>query len=111
MDIASDEKVDVVIFDLGLSSIQLDNLERGFSFKSNNTLDMTMGLNKISALEVINNLSEKDLKSIIKIFGEEKEAFKIAKSIVKQRDIKKITNTSELVKIIEKSKRKKKLFK
>ena len=106
LDIASDEKVDVVIFDLGLSSIQLDNLERGFSFKSNNTLDMTMGLNKISALEVINNLSEKDLKSIIKIFGEEKEAFKIAKSIVKQRDIKKITNTSELVKIIEKSKRK-----
>ena len=106
LDIASDENVDVVIFDLGLSSIQLDNLERGFSFKSNNTLDMTMGLNKISALEVINNLSEKDLKSIIKIFGEEKEAFKIAKSIVKQRDIKKITNTSELVKIIEKSKRK-----
>ncbi len=106
LDIASDENVDVVIFDLGLSSIQLDNLERGFSFKSNNTLDMTMGLNKISALEVINNLSEKDLKSIIKIFGEEKEAFKIAKSIVKQRGIKKITNTSELVKIIEKSKRK-----
>ena len=48
-----------------------------------------MGLNKISALEVINNLSEKDLKSIIKIFGEEKEASKIAKNIIKQRDIKK----------------------
>ncbi len=106
LDINPDEYVDVVIFDLGLSSIQLDNLERGFSFRSKNTLDMTMGLNKISALEAINNLSEKDLKSIIKVFGEEKEAFKIAKSIVKQRGIKKITNTSELVKIIEKSKRK-----
>ena len=103
LDINPDEYVDVVIFDLGLSSIQLDNLERGFSFRSKNTLDMTMGLNKISALEAINNLSEKDLKSIIKVFGEEKEAFKIAKSIVKQRGIKKITNTSELVKIIEKS--------
>jgi 16S rRNA (cytosine1402-N4)-methyltransferase len=102
----SKENVDVVIFDLGLSSIQLDDLERGFSFKSNKKLNMTMGLNEISALDAINNLSEKDLKLIIKILGDEKEASKIAKNIVEQRNIKKITNTIDLVKIIEKSKKK-----
>ena len=66
-----------------------------------------MGLNEISALEAINNLSEIDLKLIIKIFGDEKEASSIAKNIVKQRKIQKITNTAELVEIIEKSKKKK----
>ena len=65
-----------------------------------------MGLNDTSAFEVINNLSEKNLKSIIKILGEEKEASLIAKNIVKNRNIKKISNTGELVKIIEKSKKK-----
>ena len=79
--------VDVIIFDLGLSSIQLDDLERGFSFKSNKKLNMTMGLNEISALQVINNLSEK-FKLIIKILGEER-ASRIAKNIVKSREGKK----------------------
>ena len=60
----------------------------------------------ISALDAINNLSENDLKLIIKILGEEKEASKIAKNIVKQRKLKKISNTNELVKIIETSKKK-----
>ena len=99
------DNVDGIIFDLGLSSIQLNNLERGFSYKSNKKLDMTMGLNSVSALEVINNLSEANLKSIIKYLGEEQEASKIAKNIVKHRNNKKITNTTDLVKIIEKSKR------
>ena len=100
------KNVDTIIFDLGLSSIQLDNLNRGFSFKSKTKLNMAMGLNEVSALEVINNLTEIDLKLVIKILGEEKEAAKIAKNIINQRKIKKITNTSELVKIIEKSKKK-----
>ena len=99
------DNVDVVIFDLGLSSIQLDDFDRGFSFKSNKKLNMTMGLNEISALDVINNLSETDLKLVIKILGDEKEATKIAKNIVNYRNIKKIKNTNELVKIIEKSKK------
>ena len=103
----SKESVDAIIFDLGLSSIQLDDLARGFSFKSEKKLNMTMGLNEISALDVINNLSEKNLKLVIKILGDEKEASKIAKNIVKYRNIKKITNTADLVKIIEKSKKKK----
>ena len=100
------DNVDVAIFDLGLSSIQLDDLERGFSFKSNKRLNMTMGLNEISALDAINNLEEIDLKLVIKILGDEKEASRIAKNIVKHRKIKKITKTDELVKIIEKSKKK-----
>ncbi len=98
--------VDTIIFDLGLSSIQLNNLKRGFSFKSKDKLDMTMGISDLSAQDAINNLSEKDLKLIIKILGEENEASKIAKNIVKARLIKKITRVDELVKIIEKSKKK-----
>ena len=97
---------DVIIFDLGLSSIQLNDLKRGFSFKSNENLDMSMGQNKISAQDVINELSELELKLIIKILGEEKEGARIAKNIVKFRNEKKITKVQDLVKIIEKSKKK-----
>ena len=100
------DKVDVAIFDLGLSSIQLDDLDRGFSFRSHEKLDMSMGLNEVTAFEAINNLSEQNLKLVIKILGDEKEASTIAKNIVKSRNIKKISNTSDLVKIIEKSKKK-----
>ena len=99
------DNVDIIIFDLGLSSIQLNDLDRGFSFKSHKNLDMTMGLNKISAEDAINNLSELDLKLIIKILGEEKEASKIAQNIVKYREEKKITKVNDLVQIIEKSKK------
>ncbi len=100
------DQVDTVIFDLGLSSIQLNNLKRGFSFKSKDKLDMTMGLSDISAQDAINKLSESQLKLIIKELGEEKDAFKIAKNIVKARSEKKITRVDELVSIIEKSKKK-----
>ena len=106
LDTISEDKFDAIIFDLGLSSIQLDDLSRGFSFKSKKNLNMKMGLNEISALDAINNLSEKDLKLIIKILGEEREASKIAKNIVRQRNIKKITKTTELVNIIIQSKKK-----
>ena len=106
IDSISNDYVDTVIFDLGLSSIQLDDLDRGFSFKSNTRLNMTMGINEISALEAVNKLTEMDLKLVIRILGEEKEASKIAKNIVKYRNNKKITHTADLVKIIEKSKKK-----
>ena len=95
---------DTIIFDLGLSSIQINNLSRGFSFKSKDKLDMSMGLSNISAQDVVNNLCESQLKLIIKTLGEEKEASKIAKNIALARSKKKITRVDELVKIIEKSK-------
>ena len=100
------KEADAIIFDLGMSSIQLNNLQRGFSFKSKDKLDMSMGLTDISAEEVVNKFSELELKSIIKIFGEEKEASKIARNIVISRKNEKITRVDELVRIIEKSKKK-----
>ena len=104
--VAGNQSVDAVVFDLGLSSIQLNNLERGFSFNSKETLDMSMGLSTISAEEVVNNFSEQKLKSIIKILGEENDASRIVKNIIKTRLVKKITKVDQLVAIIEKSKKK-----
>ena len=106
LDTVLKKNVDTIIFDLGLSSIQLNNLERGFSFNSKEKLDMSMGLSSFSAQEAINNLSESHLKLIIKILGEEKEASKIAKNIVNVRLKKRITKVDELVNIIKKSKKK-----
>ena len=100
------DNVDVILIDLGLSSIQLQDFKRGFSFKSKEKLDMTMGLSDISAQDVVNNLSELQLKSIIKILGEEREASRIAKNIVLARSKSRITRVDQLVKIIEKSKKK-----
>ena len=106
LEIVTKDLVDVIVFDLGLSSIQLDDLERGFSFKSNENLDMSMGLTNISAQDVINKLSELELRLIIKTLGEEKEATRIAKNIVKFRNEKTIIKVQDLVDIIEKSKKK-----
>jgi len=106
LDLVSTDKFDAVIFDLGLSSIQLDDLSRGFSFKSKYELDMTMGQNNKSAKEILNTYSSKDLRDIIRTFGDEEEASKIANNIVKERSNGKINNTDELVEIIKKSKRK-----
>jgi len=74
--VISENYIDKIIFDLGISSFQLLDMSRGFSFKSKDKIDMNMGLSSISAEEIINNYEENDLKLIIKIFGDEKEASK-----------------------------------
>ena len=104
--IKKENRPDIIIFDLGLSTFQLQDYSRGFSFKSNKKIDMQMGLSKTSAEDVINTLDEKNLKLIIKILGEEQEAAKIAKNIIKARTVKKINTVKELVQIIEASKKK-----
>ena len=89
-----------IIFDLGLSSFQLSDPNRGFSFKSENFLNMEMGLNNQSAYEVVNFLDKKYLGKIIKILGDEKDGKKIANIIDKYRRKKPIKTSEELAKII-----------
>lgn len=98
------KQVDGVVFDLGVSSMQLDNKERGFSFSKKATLDMRMGDNELSAYEIINDFPEEDIADIIFKYGEESYARKIAKYICHQRDISPIENTTDLADIISKAK-------
>ena len=100
------ENIKGVIFDLGYSYTQIKDPKKGLSFNSTGDLNMKMGMNEFSAKEVINKLESPELEKIFKYFGEEKEAKRIAKKIVKERKIKKI-DTQTLVEIIEKTKKKK----
>src|SRR3989339_560812 len=97
-------EVDGIIFDLGLSSDQLENSGRGFSFLKDEPLLMTMKENPsrdtVTALDVVNTWSEKSLADIIYGYGEEKFSRRIAKGIVETRQKKKIETTTELVEII-----------
>tara|TARA_B100001123_G_scaffold220360_1_gene248547 strand:- start:72 stop:1043 length:972 start_codon:yes stop_codon:yes gene_type:complete len=95
-----------IIFDLGLSSLQLSDSKRGFSFESKNFLNMEMGINDRSTYDVINSLDKEHLGSIIKILGEEKEGKRIANEIDKYRRRKPINNSKELALIVKKAKRK-----
>ena len=104
--IKKDFKADFIIFDLGISSMQIFNLDRGFSFKSKSNVDMRMGLNSISAQDVLNKYDFKKLKNIIKYFGDEKESSRIASNIIKEREKSPINSIPRLVEIIEKSKKK-----
>lgn len=97
--------VDTILMDLGLSSEQIDNLNRGFSFKSNCVLDMRMDTtnNHITAYDIVNKYSEKDLCRILKNYSDEKFAMDISNNIAKQRKIKEIETSFELVDIIKNS--------
>ena len=94
---------DLIIFDLGLSTNQLEDPKRGFSFLTNSPLNMGMGNNKKTVLDVINNYSENELADILYKFGEEKFSRKIAKKIINARKIKDIENTEELSLLIKQS--------
>lgn len=97
-------KVDGILFDLGVSSVQLDFDERGFSFHKNAKLDMRMNTNqKLSAYNVVNEYDYKELVRILRDYGEEKYATSIAKNIINERNKKPIETTLELVEIVKKS--------
>ncbi|HHU54684.1 MAG TPA: 16S rRNA (cytosine(1402)-N(4))-methyltransferase RsmH [Mollicutes bacterium] len=98
------EKVNSILFDLGVSSPQLDTRDRGFSFHNDAKLDMRMDQNnKLSAHVVVNNYSYEQLVDIFYKYGEEKYASSIAKKIIKVRSEKEIYSTNELVEIIKSS--------
>lgn len=97
------DKIDGLLLDLGVSSYQLDNGERGFSFHQDAPLDMRMSKSGLSAKDVVNTYSEQELADIIFRYGEEKFSRRIAANIVKSRADKPIETTFELVDIIKTS--------
>lgn len=100
------QKVPVaIVFDLGLSSFQVDNPERGFSYRQDGLLKMTMGKNNVTAHDIVNKLDLKDLRNIFNLFGEDKDSGLIAKLIVQKRQDKEINSTKELAEIILRAKR------
>jgi len=96
-------KYDIIIFDLGLSSNQLENSKRGFSFQNDGPLDMGMGKSTKKAYDVVNLYNENKLADIFFNLGEEKFSRRIARNIVASRKIKLISSTLELANIITKS--------
>ncbi len=91
------KEVDGFLFDLGISSYQLESTQRGFSLQSDGPLDMRMDQNTyISAYDLINSLSEKELASILKMFGEERFSRRIAHNLVKKRSEHPIESTHDL---------------
>ncbi len=94
------DKVDGILLDLGVSSYQLDNAERGFSFHKDAPLDMRMSKSGITAADIVNNYSLDEITDIFKKYGEEKFAYRIAQRIVEQRAKAPITTTLQLSDII-----------
>lgn len=98
------DKVDGFLFDLGISTFQLQNAARGFSFKSEGPLDMRMDKDSyISAYDLVNNLNEDELSTLLWNFGEERWHSRIARFLVKERQKQPIATTIELANIVSKS--------
>lgn len=95
-----EENVNGVVFDIGVSSMQLDDGFRGFSFAKEATLDMRMSMNGVSAKDIVNSFDEEELADLIYNYGEEKKSRQIAKKIVQRREEKEIETTTELAQII-----------
>ncbi len=89
--------IDGVVLDIGVSSMQLDNPERGFSFMRDGPLDMRMSQNGPSAADVVNTMDEEDLANVLYELGEERRSRAIARTIVKARGDAPITTTKALV--------------
>ena len=96
------EKIDAALFDLGVSSMQLDQAERGFSYSQDAPLDMRMDQSKgITAEEIVNTWSHGDLARILRVYGEEKFAPRIADFIIREREISPITSTATLSALVK----------
>jgi len=96
--------VNGILFDLGVSSVHLDDADRGFSFNKDAPLDMRFNRTEGKTVsDYLNKLPEKEIERILRVYGQEKFAKRIARNIIKYREKNKITNTLELVDIINKS--------
>jgi 16S rRNA (cytosine1402-N4)-methyltransferase len=94
------EKVDGVVLDVGVSSMQVDDPGRGFSFRADGPLDMRMGEDGPSAADIVNRMAQEDLARIIAVLGEEKRARSVARAIAAARERQPITRTLELARIV-----------
>jgi 16S rRNA (cytosine1402-N4)-methyltransferase len=97
------ESVSGILLDIGVSSMQIDNAERGFAFRQDGPLDMRMSDEGESAADVVNSLGQDELAAIIYKYGEERHSRRIARAIVEHREKQKITTTTELVEIIQRA--------
>jgi 16S rRNA (cytosine1402-N4)-methyltransferase len=95
--------VDGIVLDVGASSMQLDQGERGFSFMRDGPLDMRMGADGISAADVVNTLDEAELKRLLRVLGEERRAHAVVRAIAAARTMAPITRTAALAEIVEKA--------
>jgi len=99
-DVAGPEPVDGIVLDVGVSSMQLDRAERGFSFRLDGPLDMRMSGQGVSAEDLVNGASEGDLANIIFQLGEERHSRAVARALAKARAQEKITGTKQLADIV-----------
>jgi 16S rRNA (cytosine1402-N4)-methyltransferase len=95
--------VDGVVLDIGVSSMQLDEAERGFSFMRDGPLDMRMAASGPTAADLVNEAEQAELARILYVYGEERESRRIARAIVRRREEQPFTRTLELAEFIEKS--------
>jgi 16S rRNA (cytosine1402-N4)-methyltransferase len=97
-------QADGILFDLGVSSMQLETPDRGFSFQNDGPLDMRLDKNSyISAYDLINNLNEEEISALLREFGQERWHNRIARALVQERQIRPITTTAQLAEIIKRS--------
>lgn len=93
--------LDAIVLDIGVSSMQIDQAERGFSFQADGPLDMRMACEGLSAADLVNNLSERELAQVIYIYGEEKRSRRIAKAIVERRRERRFDTTADLANFLQ----------
>jgi 16S rRNA (cytosine1402-N4)-methyltransferase len=98
--VPAENRVDGVLYDLGVSSMQLDRPERGFSYRAEGPLDMRMGPDGPSAMDLVNSAQEEELARVIFEFGEERRSRQVAGAIVRARSRSPIATTDELARIV-----------